>query len=142
MTREHDEQANSGVNEAKDDIWEEWEQDAQPAQPGDNSVGKLKLNTKQLEILEKLAEIGCTIKEITYILGVCKDPDTLSRGYGDVIERARSRGNWKLRYAQYQKALEGNERLLIWLGKQRLGQRDYGMMDTELGNEPLPWTDD
>ena len=133
MTQQHDDQANSSANEG-------WE-GGQEAKQGDSSTSRLVLNPKQMEILERMAEIGCTLKEMTYILGVCKDPDTLQRNFGDIIEQGRAKGNWKLRYTQYQKACEGSERLLIWLGKVRLGQREDGPMDDE-ENMPLPWSDD
>jgi hypothetical protein len=132
MTQQHDEQANSSANE-------EWEK-GQAARSGQSESSKLILNAKQIEILERMAEIGCTLKEMTYILGVCKDPDTLTKSYGDVIEMGRAKGNWKLRYTQYQKACEGSERLLIWLGKVRLGQREDAPLEDE-DNMVLPWTD-
>jgi hypothetical protein len=45
----------------------------------------------------------------------------------------------RLRKAQYNKALEGNPVMLIWLGKNILGQKD----DPSTGEEdlPLPWKD-
>lgn len=50
--------------------------------------------------------------------------DTLDRRCADIIKRGRLAGSAHLRDLQWNKAEEGSERMLIWLGKQRLGQRD------------------
>jgi AraC-like DNA-binding protein len=73
-------------------------------------------------IVEKMAAILCTMEEMASILGC--SVDTLERRFADVIERGRSQGNMSIRRKQYDLAMEGHAGMLIWLGKQRLGQRD------------------
>lgn len=75
-----------------------------------------------------LARIGCTYSEIGAVVGC--STDTLKRRFADHIEKAREHGKSSLRHAQWQKALEGNPTMLIWLGKQELGQRDRQDVDT------------
>jgi hypothetical protein len=89
------------------------------------------------ELVYKLAECHCTLKEIAYIIGVTEN--TLRNRVSTIIERGYSAGKMRLRKAQYNKALEGNPVMLIWLGKNILGQKD----DPSTGEEdlPLPWKD-
>lgn len=74
------------------------------------------------ELLKKLAGIMCTDKEMADILGICVD--TLKDRFSELINIARSQGKMSLRRFQYQAAAKGNPALLIWLGKQHLGQTD------------------
>jgi len=69
-----------------------------------------------------MASIGCTVDEMATILG-CSGR-TLQRRFVTPIERGRSRLNRSLRRKQAEMALNGNVTMLIWLGKQYLGQRD------------------
>ena len=89
------------------------------------------------DLLFKLAECHCTIKEIVYIMGV--SDFTLRNRFQHIIDRGNAAGKMRLRKAQYSKALEGNPVMLIWLGKNVLGQKD----DPTNGEEdmPLPWVD-
>jgi hypothetical protein len=64
-----------------------------------------------------------------------KDPAFL-----DVLEAGKGRGRVTLRRLQWQAASTGNTTMLVWLGKQLLGQRDK--FDDIVGDKgPLPWTD-
>jgi AraC-like DNA-binding protein len=72
--------------------------------------------------LQLLAQVGCTYEEMAAHLNT--SPDTLSRRFKDVIETARQSGRTSLRRAQWKAALGGNTTMMIWLGKQELGQRD------------------
>lgn len=89
------------------------------------------------DLLFKLAECHCSVKEIAYIMGV--SAFTLRNRYQHVMDRGFAAGKMRLRKAQYRKALEGNPVMLIWLGKNVLGQKD----DPNTGEEdlPLPWVD-
>ena len=108
--------------------------------PGSKGRGhRLVLTQDEQEQVVRLAEIGCSVKEICYILGKPKSRDTLTKWYGDIIELGRSEGNARLRRVQFKKAVEDEDvKMLIWLGKQRLGQAEV-IIDTA---EPLPWSDD
>lgn len=72
--------------------------------------------------VHKLAAIGCSGKEIAAVLGCCRD--TLYKRFPTAIKEGHERMKSSLRRAQYKKAMEGNPAILIWLGKQYLGQRD------------------
>jgi hypothetical protein len=82
-----------------------------------------------LALIEDLAGIFCTMKEIA---AICKcSVDTLERNCADVIEKGRENAKASLRRKQYLVATNGahareeaNVTMLIWLGKQQLGQRD------------------
>lgn len=80
---------------------------------------------KELDIqqIETLAEIQCTMEEIAAVMRV--DRDTLERRYMDEIKRGRERGKTLLRRAQWKKAISENSTAMqIWLGKVWLGQSD------------------
>ncbi len=80
---------------------------------------KLEIDPEQVE---NMAAIGCTVDEMATILGCNKR--TLERRFVAPIERGRSRLNRSLRRKQAELALNGNVTMLIWLGKQYLGQRE------------------
>lgn len=75
-----------------------------------------------VELLKKLASIMCTNEEMAHILGVSKD--TLERRYAAVIKEAKDTGKMTLRRWQWEACKKGNTALLIWMGKQHLGQSD------------------
>ena len=82
----------------------------------------------KLPLVRTLARIQCTDEEIAAGLGYSQD--TLARGrkrepdLDAAILEGRANGRMSLRRAQYRKAMEGNPAMLIWLGKQVLGQRE------------------
>ena len=86
----------------------------------------------------KLAALGCNNDEICKWFDVNKD--TLQYTFGTIIDKGREDLKMRLRRAQIKLALEGNPTMLIWLGKQMLGQTDQPI-NTE-ANAPLPWSDD
>lgn len=80
--------------------------------------------------VEKLCAIQCTGEEIAGVLGV--DYDTLLArikekykcGFSDYFKRHSASGRMSLRRKQIEGAMNGNTALLIFLGKQYLGQSD------------------
>jgi len=72
--------------------------------------------------VEALASIMCTNAEIAAVLDCSSD--TLERRFTAVLEKGRLKGKQSLRRKQYQLAMDGNATLLIWLGKQHLGQSE------------------
>ena len=78
----------------------------------------------------KLLEAGCAGTDIASQLGI--GVDTLERRcrtdnkvtFSAFSQQKRMSGDNLLRAAQYKTAMEGNTTMLIWLGKQRLGQSD------------------
>lgn len=84
------------------------------------------MSSKMLNInpdqVQKLAAIGCTDKEIGEIVGCSHD--TLTRRFKEQLVAGRANGKASLRRKQWEIALGGNVSMLIWLGKQVLGQTD------------------
>lgn len=74
------------------------------------------------EQVRKLAAIGCTHEEIASIVKC--SVDTLTRRFLDDIEEGRNQGKSSLRRKQWEMAINGNVTMLVWLGKQYLGQTD------------------
>jgi len=90
------------------------------------------------DMIEKLASIFCTNEEISTIVGC--HPDTLADNFSEYLKKGRDKGKMSLRRMQWEKAQSGNTTMLIWLGKQMLGQKDK--IETSENNEPLPWSYD
>lgn len=86
----------------------------------------------------KLASLGCSVTEMADWFQVSQS--TLKYNFGEYIKKGKEHIKWKLRNAQIQSAMSGNAAMLIWLGKNMLGQSDTPV-NTE-ANEPLPWSDD
>ena len=74
------------------------------------------------EMVRQLAMIDCSYDEMAAVLKC--DPKTLTNRFSQVIKEGREEGRSSLKRAQYKAAMNGNTTMLIWLGKQRLGQRD------------------
>lgn len=74
-------------------------------------------------VVEKLAALGATTAEIGSVVGC--SPDTLERRFAAVLKKGSDAGKTRLRKLQWKAAEAGNPALLIWLGKQLLGQRDH-----------------
>ena len=80
--------------------------------------------------LDAMCAIHCTGEECAAILGV--DYDTLNRalkrdgnkGFSEYFSQKGANGKMSLRRKQYDHAMGGNSTMLIWLGKQWLGQSD------------------
>lgn len=86
----------------------------------------------------KLAEIGCTDREISEWFMIKED--TLRYNFADYLTKGRAGMKRRLRSVQLSTALSGNATLLIWLGKNLLGQSDNpGNSDDQ---QPLPWSDE
>ncbi|MCP4493085.1 MAG: hypothetical protein GY820_38170 [Gammaproteobacteria bacterium] len=95
------------------------------------------------KLLDNLCSILCTGEEIASILGV--HFDSLDRilkrdkkiGFTDYYKNKSAQGKTSLRRAQFKIAIKGNPTMLIWMGKQYLGQKDNDHRD--LGSEaPVP----
>lgn len=84
-----------------------------------------------------LAAIGCSDREIAQWFDV--DENTLRYNFSDIIAKGREALKHSLRRAQLKLALSGNAVMLIWLGKNYLGQTDQPMNTDD--NKVLPWTD-
>lgn len=80
--------------------------------------------------LDKLCAIQCTGEECAAFIGI--DYDTLQRAlkrdkkttFTDYYAQKSASGKISLRRRQFQAAEDGNSTMLVWLGKQWLGQSD------------------
>lgn len=72
--------------------------------------------------VEKLASYGLTNKEISEALGY--DDSTLKRKFENFLTKGKANLKQRLKRKQIDVALGGNVAMLIWLGKQYLGQAD------------------
>jgi hypothetical protein len=84
-----------------------------------------KINLKELE---KLCMMQCTDEEIAAFFDLSRErfvkhhkkkPEII-----EVMERGKAKGRASLRRAQFSKAMSGHPALLIWMGKQILGQKE------------------
>lgn len=95
-----------------------------------------KIKDVDQELVWRLGSMMCTVKEIADVLGLPEQ--TVSKKFGDLIDKARSEGRKALRRAQFEKAVADKDpRMLIFLGKQYLSQRDQP--EDKDTNQPLPW---
>jgi hypothetical protein len=82
------------------------------------------------EAFDALCAVQCTLAEIAAYLGVSED--TIERAvkreqgmsFADYFAQKRQAGFVSLRRKQFELAMEGNPTMLIFLGKQWLGQSD------------------
>ena len=86
------------------------------------------------KILANLSQIGCTQEEIGSIVGI--SARTLQRRFADLLEVNKNKGKASLRKRMYEKAMKGNDKLLIWLSKQYLNMSDR--IHNTNTTEPLP----
>lgn len=90
-----------------------------------------------------MALIQCTVEEICSVLGIsdstisrrCKEDHKIN--IEEYIQQKANGGRASLRRMQYKKAQEGNPTMLIWLGKQYLGQKDNLELSKETDREPI-----
>ena len=94
-----------------------------------NKGGRPKKQIDQ-EVFEGLCEIQCTKDEMCSVFNCdektitrwCKD--TYGEGFSDIYKKKSETGKTSLRRMQWKAAKGGNTTMLVWLGKQYLGQRD------------------
>lgn len=96
------------------------------------------------EMAARLVEAGCDGVECAAYFGI--DPETfynrckedLNIGFTEFLRQNRSKGNALLKAKQFEAALVDKDRgMLIWLGKQRLGQSDKQQIDQTQTNVDL-----
>ena len=99
-----------------------------------NVVGRPRI-TLDIEILKKLASIGCPTYEIASPLGV--SARTLERNYAEIIDTHREKGKASLRKKMWDKAVKkDNTNMQIFLSKNVLGYKER--VETQNITEPLP----
>ena len=88
-----------------------------------------------LDVARRAASLGCTSDEIATLLGIGRRTffdHLVDTDLKDAIDEGRNEGRTTLRRLQWQRAHAGSDTMLIWLGKQLLGQKDR----TEIGGDP------
>ena len=109
-------------------------QEKHTIQSKEKKVGRPKLDI-DAEQVTRLARLHCTMNEMADFFGCHRE--TLRENFSPQIDKGRSEGNISLRRKQWQMAVEkGNVVMLIWLGKQMLGQRNE-IIESD-SNTPLP----
>ena len=81
------------------------------------------------EKAEKLAQILCTQSEIASVLGVSLPVLEHDPEFQRIHKKGLETGRASLRRMQYASASAGNPTMLIWLGKQHLGQKDQNRQE-------------
>jgi len=89
------------------------------------------------EQVKKLATLGCTNKEIADFFGC--SADLIEKSYSEFLTKGRAEMKMRLRQLQWKSAEKGNAVMLIWLGKQMLGQSDIPIGED---SQPLEWSID
>lgn len=85
----------------------------------------------------KLAQLGCTTIEIARWFDIPEQ--TIRYNFSDVIAKGREDLKQSLRMSQIKLALSGNAVMLIWLGKNILGQSDNPFNNDQ--DKILPWVE-
>ena len=76
------------------------------------------------DAVEKLAGIQCTQEELASYLGCSVDTLTRDAKFCGIYKSAMSKGKMSLRRHQWRALESGDKTMLVWLGKQYLGQSD------------------
>ena len=87
------------------------------------TVGRPKKYNIDTEEVKKLAEYGCSNIQIADFFGC--DESLIRKSYSEYLAKGRAIGIKELRRVQYEAAInDRNITMLIWLGKQMLGQAE------------------
>ena len=89
------------------------------------------------EEIRKLAKYGMTNVEIADFFGC--DESLIRKSYSEFLTKGRAEMKLRLRQLQWKSAEKGNAVMLIWLGKQILGQSDIPVGED---SQPLEWSID
>ena len=91
------------------------------------------------EEVYKLAQIGCKDNEIADWFGI--DANTLRYNFSVELLKGRESLKHSLRRAQLKLAIDNlNPTMLVWLGKNLLGQSDNPLDTADV--QPLPWNEE
>lgn len=85
-------------------------------------MARPKKNINEAQVL-KLAAMGCSGEEIAAVVGCSRD--LIYKNFSTALKEGQEKRNCSLRRAQYDVGVnKKNPTMLIWLGKQFLGQAD------------------
>ncbi len=77
--------------------------------------------------LEQLCAMQCTDVEVAAFFKVSTrtiERKRLQPAFREIMDRGQANGRTSLRRAQWKAAMAGDRTMLVWLGKQILGQKD------------------
>lgn len=97
-------------------------------------VGRKKVIIPEEQVAQ-LAQYHCTNKEMADFFDL--PLQTFVDNFRDIITKNREITKQRLRKKQLEVAMNGDRTLLIWLGKNMLGQSDQPV--AEESNQVLPW---
>tara|TARA_B100000963_G_C22277377_1_gene515584 strand:+ start:319 stop:621 length:303 start_codon:yes stop_codon:yes gene_type:complete len=89
------------------------------------------------EEVQKLAKYGMTNVEIADFFGC--DESLIRKSYSEYLTKGRAEMKLRLRQLQWDSAEKGSAAMLIFLGKNILGQSDIPVGED---NQPLEWSID
>ena len=75
-------------------------------------------------LVERLAQIQCTQEEISNVLDVSTRTLQRDKEFCRIYKKGLESGKMSLRRFQWEEAKKGNTTMLVWLGKQYLGQKE------------------
>ncbi|MGI4871507.1 MAG: hypothetical protein ACRYFX_10050 [Janthinobacterium lividum] len=94
----------------------------------------------------KLCHLGCTLREVAGFFECSEDTvqrvikEERGQTFSEFYDMHSAGGDISLRKAQFQKAISGDVKMLIFLGKQRLGQTEKQEVDHR-GAVPVTWSE-
>ena len=103
----------------------------------EHNTDKKKYRTVDRDLVYKLACIQCTPEEIAEVVGC--SPAALKKRFKALLEKGKETGKQSLRRAMWEKAINGDTRVQIFLSKQYLGMKDSP--EDSQNTQPLPWED-
>ncbi len=99
------------------------------------------------KLLDELLEVGCNAKEIAANFDLYHTTlyDRVKEKYGvnytEYASKFKCKGYSKLRRSQFEKAINnnssGNVQMLIWLGKNLLGQKDSSVQENTVSESTM-----
>ena len=95
--------------------------------PGGRPKKKIDYN-----IVEELSNIQCTQEEIASVLNISVRTLQRDEEFCRIYKNGMDKGKQSLRRMQWSAAKEGNTTMLVWLGKQYLGQSDKQNVTNEI----------
>lgn len=102
---------------------------------------RFEFTEERIDIIRELASEGATVKELARAVGCSVDTLYANSTAIDAYHQGQADMKISLRHWQFLQAKSGNVQMLIWLGRNILGQKDQPIQDsTEEKREDDPLT--
>jgi predicted DNA-binding ArsR family transcriptional regulator len=89
------------------------------------------------DTVAELANIQCTQEEIASVLKISVRTLQRDEEFCRIYKQGMEEGKQSLRRLQWKAAMKGNTTMLVWLGKQYLGQKDKIETEDKTDNAKL-----